>query len=195
MTPQQIAEWLARSLDKSDTSQSELGRKMGLTPDKINNIVHGRREMSAVEVLTAAQIMDVALPNENRTILVMGYIGAGAEVYPINDGDGLLEVEADVPVPPGAVGAVVRGDSMYPVFEDGDLVAYGGEPLTPEQAVGKTCIVQLSDGRMLIKKVRFGSKPGLYTLTSWNAPDIEDVPLDWARKFIMRFAAESWRKA
>jgi len=195
MKREQIADWLKTSLKSSTYNQSTLAEELGLTPSMINNIIHGRREMSAVEVLTTAKILDVALPSENRTILVMGYVGAGAEVYPVNDGALFLEVEANVPVPPGTVGAIVHGDSMYPIFEDGDLVAYGGEPLAPEQAVGEMCIVQLADGRLLIKKVRRGSQPGLYTLTSSNAPDIEDVPLEWAREFVMRFSRKYWRKA
>lgn len=83
---------------------------------------------------------------------------------------------------------------MYPVFEDGDLVAYGGQAMTPDAAIGQTCIVQLSDGRMLIKTVRRGTAPGLYTLTSTNAADIEDVQIEWAREFVMRMPRKFWQK-
>jgi phage repressor protein C with HTH and peptisase S24 domain len=195
MKQKDIALWLERSLAKSGKTQTFLAREIGLTPDKISNIIRLRREMTAGEAMAAAKVLDVPLPSENRTILVMGYVGAGAEVIPINDGDSLAEVELDVPVPWGTVGAIVRGDSMYPIFEDGDLIAYGGEHLSPEQAVGTTCIVQLSDGRMMIKRVRRGSSPGLYTLTSTNAPDIEDVPLEWAREFVLRMPRKFWRKS
>ena len=97
-------------------------------------------------------------------------------------------------MPAGTVGAIVRGDSMFPIFEDGDLVAYAGDELTPDIAVGKTCMVKLEDDRMLIKTVRRGSGSGLYTLTSTNAPDIEDVRIIWARSLVMRISRDFWRK-
>lgn len=194
MTKKQLAEWLQAGINKTGISQSELARRMDLTPEKINLILHFKRRMQMSEAIKASEIMDFPLPIENRMISVMGYVGAGAEVIPVGGNDALHEVDMGYPIPPDLVGVIVRGDSMFPIFEDGDLVAYRGEPLTPDQAIGETCVVQLADGRILIKKVRRGSQPGLFTLTSANAPDIEDVPLEWAREFVMRFSRKFWRK-
>lgn len=194
MTPHELAKWLQTGIDKTGINQSELARRMGLTPGKINLILHGKRRMQMSEATKASDIMDYPLPNENRIIPVMGYVGAGAEVIAESNNGALHEVEMGFPIPPDLIGVIVRGDSMFPIFEDGDLVAYRGEPLTPEQAIGETCVCQLADGRILIKRVRRGSQPGLFTLTSANAPDIEDVPLEWAREFVMRFSRKFWRK-
>jgi len=196
MDQKSIAKWLSDSLKKSGKTQTELAEAIGLTQTMVSNIKNLRREMSAVEVFKAAEFLGVPLPNEKNILEVRHYIGAGAQVIPIDDGgEPIYEVEVDFPLPHGAIGAIVRGDSQYPIFEDGDLVAYGGDLLTPEQAIGETCIVQLADGRMLIKKVRRGSQPGLYTLTSTNAPDIEDVAVESARAFIMRISRRYWRKS
>jgi len=195
MTPNQLAKWLQQGINKTGITQSDLARRMGLTPGKINLILHGKRRLQMQEAVKASEIMDFPLPNENRTIAVMGYVGAGAEVFSVSDNDVLHEVDMGFPIPPDLVGVIVRGDSMFPIFEDGDLVAYHGAEMSPDQAIGQTCVVQLADGRMLIKKVRRGSQPGLYTLSSANAPDIEDVPLDWAREFVMRFSRKYWRKS
>lgn len=186
--------WLAAALDLSGLTQAELGEEVGLTQVKLSNVKRGVRELSYEEAMAVSRATGLPMPFDTREIDVIGYVGAGAEVYPIDDGDPLHRVEIDVKLPPGTVGAIVRGDSMYPIFEDGDLIAYGGDPLPPEKAVGSTCIVQLADGRMLIKKVRNGTQRGLYTLTSSNAPDIEDVPLEWARAFVLRLSRDFWRK-
>lgn len=175
-------------------TQAQLAEKLGLQQNQISKMVRGTRDISALEAAESARFLNIAMPGEESTLHVVGYVGAGAEVIPIDDGDPLSVVQVDFPVPRGSVAAIVRGDSMYPIFEDGDLVAYGGEPLPPEKAVGSTCVVQLADGRMLIKRVRRGTKEGLYTLTSSNAPDIEDVPLEWARAFVLRLSRDYWRK-
>ncbi|MFU0504161.1 LexA family transcriptional regulator [Pseudaminobacter sp. NGMCC 1.201702] len=194
MDRNQVARWLQTHMARKEVTQADLGDAIGLSQDKISKIIRGKRDLSAGEAAEIAKYLGVPMPGENFTLDVIGYIGAGAEVRPINDGEPLQQIEVDFPVPQGSVAAIVRGDSMFPIFEDGDLVAYGGEPLAPEKAIGSTCVVQLSDGRMLIKRVRRGTQEGLYTLTSSNAPDIEDVPLDWARAFILRLSRDYWRK-
>jgi len=195
MTPNQMANWLKRAIDETDVTQTELARRTGLTPGKVSLIISGKRQLKDGEAFKVSEALNYPLPNENRIIPVMGYVGAGAEVIPVSGNDALHEVDMGYPIPPGLIGVIVRGDSMFPIFEDGDLVAYRGEELTPEQAIGQeACVVQLADGRILIKKVRMGSQPGLFTLSSSNAPDIEDVPLEWAREFVLRFSRNFWRK-
>lgn len=134
----------------------------------------------------------------SRNVLnVVGYIGAGARIDPI-DGDGgddmLDEVEVDFPIRQGTAAAIVRGDSMLPVFEDGDLIGYYRDGQDPLANVGKTCVVKLVNGPIYIKKLRKGSEPGLYTLTSHNASDIEDVELEWVAPFKFRLPRDDWRR-
>lgn len=196
MNHKDISAWLDRGLKKAEKTQTELADAIGLTQDKVSNIIRGKREMSASEALRAAEFLGVPLPTGSNILEVRHYIGAGAQVMPIDDGgDAFYEVEVDFPLPRGAIGAIVKGDSQYPIFEDGDLVAYGGDLLTPDQAIGQTCIVRLADGRVMIKKVRKGSQPGVYTLTSANAPDMDDVSVEWARAFILRISRMYWRKS
>lgn len=193
-------------------NQNDLAAAMGVERSVVSRAINEKRKIPVEELIKFGKVLGVrpewlltgdtpmvvepkSLPGEPRSTLnVVSYIGAGAEVIPVDDGDNIAQIDLDFPIPPGSVAAIVRGDSMYPIFEDGDLVAYGGEPLPPEKAVGSTCVVQVADGRMLIKRVRRGSQPGLYTLTSSNAPDIEDVPLDWARAFVLRLSRDFWRK-
>ena len=114
---------------------------------------------------------------------VVGDVGAGAEVHPIDDhlkGAGLDYIEK-----PGldaaAVAVRVKGESMYP-FEEGWALVYTRDwDGVPDNCLNRLCIVKLAgDGPTLVKKLRKGASHNLFTLESWNAPPREDVALDWA---------------
>jgi phage repressor protein C with HTH and peptisase S24 domain len=119
------------------------------------------------------------------TVPVVGYVGAGAEIYSMDDhhkGGGLDEV----PAPPGSSGnevaLVVRGDSMYPAYHDGDTIYYNEHADTEDKLLGRECVVRMVDGRTMIKTVTRGSRIGSYTLLSHNAQPITDVALEWAAR-------------
>jgi phage repressor protein C with HTH and peptisase S24 domain len=117
---------------------------------------------------------------------VVGYVGAGAEIHPIDDhvkGQGIDEA----PPFPGqdgpAVAVRVRGDSMLPQLEDGWLLYYSRDrDGVPPACLGQLCVVQIHDGPLLVKKIEAGRKKGLYRLVSHNASPREDERLDWAAR-------------
>ena len=57
-----------------------------------------------------------------------------------------------------------------PSVTDGGWTAYHAEflPGVPHQFLGKTCVVRLDDGRLLIRRVEPGPSPGRYLLESLN---------------------------
>lgn len=118
------------------------------------------------------------LPVGERQVRLAGYVGAAQEIYQFDE-DGAGWADA----PPGAVDGTeaveVRGDSMLPLYKSGAILYYSKQ-LPPEAMVGEQCVVRLEDGRVLIKTIRRGSSRGFYTLVSLNAPDIEDVVIEWA---------------
>lgn len=100
-----------------------------------------------------------------------GIIGAGQEVFPSNDMDRFIDATiAD----PDAAAFEVTGDSMLPLAASGDILFFA-PPIPPTDLVGRECIVELDDGRRLFKRLRRGSRPGLYDLESYNASIIEDA--------------------
>ncbi len=105
-------------------------------------------------------------------IVVMGYVGAGAEVFPIDDG--ALE---EIDIPPGCaegdVAFVIRGDSQYPFNDRGMIVA---RPMSSvHDCVNRLAVVDLEDGRRLFKQLSAGPTPDTFNLLSHNAPPIIGV--------------------
>jgi len=129
-------------------------------------------------------------------ISVMGQIGAGAKIYPefeqVPD-DGLFEIEADIPLPEGMIGFEVVGDSMYPRYDEGDVIICRAEGTPPKDlAPGEEAAVRTSDGRRYLKRIR--PSAGGFTLESHNSAPIHDVELEWASEVWTVVRRCKWRK-
>lgn len=126
---------------------------------------------------------------KQSTTQAVGYVGAGAQVFPIDDhamGAGLEEVDIPPGVPEDAVLVIVRGDSMYPRYFENEMLFYVRRNDNPKAHLGRECVAQLRDGRILVKIMRRGSDDSLFNLESWNAPLIEDVAIEWAAPVLAR---------
>ena len=127
---------------------------------------------------------DSAAPPRD-VVSVVGYVGAGQEIFALDDhalGAGLEEVEAPEGVGRDTMVAVrVRGESMHPL-RDGWLLFYRRDQHgVPEACLNRLCIVKVAnDGPVLVKELRRGYRDGHFVLSSWNAPPLEDMRLDWA---------------
>lgn len=112
-----------------------------------------------------------------RGLQVIGYVGAGAAVFPIDSG-AIDEIEPPFDVPDGAFSMRVRGDSMYPAYRDGGYVV--ARPVeNPADALYARVIATLSDGSRYVKELLPGSSPNVFTLVSFapgHAP-MTDVTL------------------
>ena len=209
-----FAPWVKAALEHADMSGAELARhlteRLGRSIDRAAvqkmQMTEGTgktkpRSVAADEMIAIAEITGYPMPRTGEpfySVNVVGYVGAGSEVRPFDDhemGAGLETVETDFPVKPGTVAVIVRGDSMLPIFEDGDLIGYMEDSADPTTLIGKTCVVRLMDGRTFIKKLRRGSDDGVFTLVSANASDIEDVEIEWARRYRFRIPADEWRSS
>lgn len=135
---------------------------------------------------------DYTDPNKpkNPTIPVVGYVGAGGEISPIDDharGAGLDEVEVPPTTLKGTVAVIVRGNSMYPMYQDKMVLYYSKREKNVDDYINGILIVHFEDGRKAIKTLTKGSQKGRYTLTSFNAPPISNIkiesvsPIDWIK--------------
>ena len=116
-------------------------------------------------------------------VTVRGYIGAGAAVHIVDDGP-YDEIEAPFRCGPDCAAVRVRGDSMRPMMEEGDILVYDEQTEDAATMLNKRCVVKLQDGRIFVKKLRRGTAPGLYSLESFNADLIEDVAVEWVAKIM-----------
>lgn len=174
-------------------NQTEMAERLGVTQSTVTRWENGALPRAdqlklladmantSVERLLGAD----SLSNTPADMIpVVGYVGAGAAVFPFDDhapGDGMDHVDRPPFVHGAAVSVEVRGDSLYPVAEDGWRLIYAGEQTIIEADVlNRLCVVQLEDGRMLVKRLMRGTKPQHYHLVSTNAPTIEDAKVVWA---------------
>lgn len=111
--------------------------------------------------------------NARSAVPVEGYVGAGAAVFPIDDG-AFEPIEPPFGTPEGAVAFVVRGDSMYPAYRAGTFIIAITEA-DVRALLNTRAVVTLDDGRRYVKDVGPGSRAGLFTLFSHNAAPIPDV--------------------
>lgn len=119
-------------------------------------------------------------PGQVVEVPLKGRVGAGAEVYAIDDG-GHETVDAPADCSPSTVAVEVSGDSMFPAYEDRTLLYYS-RLMPPESLVNRRCVVQLANGKIFVKVLRRGSTDALWTLQSLNPnyADIEDQHVEWA---------------
>lgn len=125
---------------------------------------------------------------KTKSTHAVGYIGAGSEVVPFDDhpvGAGLEEVEIPPGVPDDAVLVIVRGDSMYPRYKDGEKLFYMKQDRNPLELVGLECVVKLEDGRMYVKDLERG-QGGRFDLISHNAPAMRNEAVEWAAPVLAR---------
>lgn len=179
MTPRQKAQAI---LDMPGWTQLRLGERLGVNQSTVTRWLKGAEPRGnyrdALNELYAELVLALEAGTEPiMQVKLAGYVGAGQEVYHFDeDGAGWVEAPPNASTTSEAV--EVQGASMWPLFEEGTLLYYSRQ-VSPEQMIGKRGVFRLEDGRVLVKDLRRGSAPGLYTLVSLNAPDIADVALQW----------------
>jgi phage repressor protein C with HTH and peptisase S24 domain len=192
----------------------ELAKRLNTSEVQIHRLKSGKRKLTLEWLTRISAALDCEVsdliktnPNTNeknqsfqkpaitpimrkRTCFVVGYVGAGAEVYSVDayaKGDGMEEVECPSNLNPEDVIALrVKGDSMYPRFEDGDLIFYRRDFYGIDEQCfnNRPCIVGLKDGRNFVKIIKPGTKKGHFNLLSHNAPMIENVKVSWCAKIL-----------
>lgn len=183
-TQAQFAEWFG--VDQS-TASRWLNTRRGepnLGVDVYERLLTTAHKVG-LETGNEFDLPDALDPNEQE-VAIDGLIGAGAQIIDM-DLDAEMRQLARIRVPKswGSVTAYqVRGDSMAPKYEDGDVLCCGGIAQNIDDLLGKECLVKTADGRLLVKKVFRGNAPNRYHLLSHNpnAEPLFDQELIEARK-------------
>lgn len=187
--PMHIREILAEIQRKTGENQSGLARRFRVTQPTVSRWFRGsspegdHQERIKFEGCRLG-IIDRTTIVENLSVPIVGFVGAGGQIL-FSEGQGPFG-EAKMPpkgVHPATVAVVVRGDSMSGLLEDGWTIYYDSRLDEPsESLLGKLCVIELADGRVLVKKLYKGRGPGLYDLYSANAEPLQDQPVRWAAK-------------
>lgn len=135
---------------------------------------------------------------ETSLIPLMGYIGAGAEIDPdYAPDDGLADIELRFPIAKGAITFQVRGDSMMPRYDPGDvIVCWRVATRSLESCYGKAIACQTTGGKRYLKRVVEGGKKNTVDLESLNlnTPTMRGVKLDWFSDIYLHIPADQVRK-
>lgn len=166
----------------------EVAERLGISTAQVSRLERGTSDLSGDRLgqfaaLYGTTVADLLVSRPTQVPLV-GYIGAGAEIYPFNDaplGGGLDQVEPPPHECRALVAVEVRGDSMFPAYREGDLIYYARDGAAlDEAAIGAECVVKVSDGATYVKTLMRGSRANLWTLLSYNTPPLENVAIEWA---------------
>jgi transcriptional regulator with XRE-family HTH domain len=176
-----------RQLRKANgLSQQQLAEATGTSNQMIGYLERGERGLTVdwmEKIAAALQVTPADLLSETPQVPVVGYVGAGAEMHHYAMADHPNEY---VPMIPGGnehtVAVEIRGSSLGSIF-DSWLVYYDEIRFPPTtDMLGKLCVIGLDDDRVLVKRLRRGSAPGLYNLESVTEALIEDARIIWAAK-------------
>jgi phage repressor protein C with HTH and peptisase S24 domain len=178
-------------LDRKGLNQAQLAKRLRVSQPTISRWRNGSepKTVHRDKLLQLARDKGILPQGEfiaRGGVPVVGYVGAGGTLD-FSEGQGPFG-EARVP-PKGArrqtVAVRVRGNSMAPMLEDGWTVYYEDRKEQPtDDMFGKTCIVGLTDGPVLVKKLYRGNGAGRYVLASLQASEapILDADVAWAAR-------------
>lgn len=181
-----------RLLAMEGVTQNSLAEELGVNQSSINRWLKGGdlRSTRYEQLLKYAQKKGVlnhrkfdltqsTVLSDMRSIPLAGHVGAGAAVYRVAHDSVTDRVEnVDVPLAFGDVKALmVKGDSMYPAYRDGDVLLFGTNESGVDSLVGRECLVITGNDEWLVKILERGTKQGRFDLFSHNAAPIRDVEI------------------
>lgn len=167
-------------------SQEEAAAALSTTRNQYVKLENGARRLSDKWIERAAEAYGVdpgdIVRGERMLVPLAGYVSAGSAMTLFGEAQGQL---GEVVGPDGAsdktVAVEIRGESLGPFF-DGWLVFFDDirSPVT-DDIVGKLCVVEIADGRVLVKRlIRSQSAPTLFHLYGQFGDPILDVEVRWA---------------
>lgn len=185
-----VREALRRAMKARNAKNKPLAKAAGVGETVVRDFLDKGVEPRLGTLIKIADALEIPASSLfGNQVPILGNVGAGGSV--------LFNEETDEPElvdrPPGAVGRLmalrVTGDSMLPVYRDGDVVYVNRdhEGVLP-QYVGEECVVRTVEGGTFLKTLALGPQFNRFTLRSFNAGDMENVELVWAARvlFVMK---------
>jgi transcriptional regulator with XRE-family HTH domain len=197
--PDQIRAILA----KTRWTQAQLAAELETTQPTVSRWLSSSRpsvpEPEIEQRITSLLIslgLTEAVPTLNYVVPIIGEIGLGEEVLIMEGASDQVLDHISLPFglsQPNCKALVAKGNSQWPRVKQGDVVVYSRNDTSPEDMIGEEAIVKLVDGRILLKTIRRGHAPGVFTLESHNAGPIEDVEVEWVGNIEVIVPRGRWR--
>jgi phage repressor protein C with HTH and peptisase S24 domain len=162
--------------------------KFGWNPNTYRSHENGARAISKKAAARYAQALrinagwllyGIGTPSQSVRVMarVAGYVRGGGEAHYYDSTQGPFdEVEAPEGSSVNVTAVRVQGDSMAGEYADENAILFYEERRSPptDDQIGRLCVIELPDGRSVVKRLRQGSKRGLYHLESPNASTMFD---------------------
>lgn len=165
------------ALERTGKPKGGLAAHLGLRNSAITEILAGERSIKADEMALIIEYLEL------DRVPIMGRIGAGGDIEPDYEqvvADDLGTVRVPIALPGELIAFEVKGESMMPRYDSGDVVVVWAEQKrATETFYGEEAAVRTRSGRRYLKTITQGRTRAVATLTSWNAKPIENVKLDW----------------
>jgi transcriptional regulator with XRE-family HTH domain len=186
-----IREEIERAMREKGFSRRSLSKAAELSESAVRDLLTRTDNPGIGTLRKIAEALEMPvdqLTGAGLKVPVLGNVGAGGQILFTADPDiELSDIESfpSVPRPPLVSGRVmalqVVGSSMLPKYEDGDViyVRRDHEGILPAY-LNRYCAVRTADGGTWLKILSPGSEASRYTLRSLNAPDMENVEVEWA---------------
>lgn len=168
---------------------ARVSAKAGLTNSTLASFVAGKtRTLTGFTEQRIADAFEVTVDEmfgggSGQLVPIIGRVGADPEGEIIHTTG---QASGDrAPIPPGgtsaAVALEVTGHSMRGIADDGSLIYFEDQrtPPTPDM-ISCLTVVETEDGRVLLKRLLRGERPGTYDLESANGPTLRNARLVWA---------------
>ena len=190
-----IRDNLQRIMKRKKVKPTTLSQRIGSSKTLVADLLTKTQDVQFGTLRKLAGALDVELADllALPRVPIVGKIGAGGSVvFLAPREEEHLEPGETVLRPPGITGKLValevEGSSMLPKYKDGDILyIQRNHDGVLEDDIGDDCAVRLKTGETYVKQLVRGSEPERFTLRSLNAPDMENVEVEWATRvlFIM----------
>lgn len=187
--------------DKGWTHE-EAASAMGISRSQLIKLERGERQMTERTISLAARafaVSEAEVMTEGLNIVsVVGTISAGGEIESgseqLPEAEPLYEIEVPFPVPSDAFALQVRGESMWPRYDDGDVIICYRYSQDPRPLIGWEVAAGTPEGNRYLKRLIEGPDSGRFTLESHNASPIRNVLIAWVSEIFGVVRAARWRK-
>lgn len=182
-----------------DMSQVELARRVGRHQTAIGPYERDEYEppRDVVEKLalvleTSPEYLYFGRSPTQATLPVLGRLGHAGLLEP--QPEGLLEL---ITLRDDQLrGYRVQDDSMAPVFRPRQIaLVLAAASEEPSQQIGRDTLVELADGRCLLRRLMPSVAPERFDLAAYNAPLLPMVAVSAARSIVGILWPDAWRDA